>query len=121
MDRSYLGQSENAFYPVSDNERMLSVLSHALTLIAGFLIPLIIYLLKRDESAFIRAHAKESLNFQLTLLIAYIIGFLLVFMIIGIILLPLIGLVQLILVVVATINAADGKLYRYPFCIRFIN
>lgn len=121
MDRSYLGHTENAFQPVSDNERMLGVLSHALTLIAGFLVPLIIYLLKRDESAFVRDHAKESLNFQLTLLIAYVIGFLLIFMVIGIILLPLIGLIQLVLVVIATINAADNKLYRYPFCIRFIS
>jgi uncharacterized protein len=121
MDRSYLGHSENIIEPVSDNERMLGVLSHALTLIAGFLAPLIIYILKKDESVFVREHAKESLNFQLTLLIAYIIGFILIFMIIGIILLPLIGLVQLVLVVVATINAADNKRYRYPFCIRFIN
>ena len=121
MDRSYLGYTENALQPVSDNERMLGVLSHALTLIAGFLAPLIIYLLKKDESVFVRAHAKESLNFQLTLLIAYIIGFLLIFMIIGIILLPLIGLIQLVLVVIATINAADNKMYRCPFCIRFIS
>ena len=120
MDRSYLGHTENAFQPVSDNERMLGVLSHALTLIAGFLVPLVIYIIKKDESAFVREHARESLNFQLTLLIAYIIGFFLIFMIVGIILLPLIGLIQLVLVVVATINAADNKLYRYPFCIRFI-
>lgn len=121
MDRSYLGYTENTLQPVSDNERMLGVLSHALTLIAGFLVPLIIYLLKKDESAFVREHAKESLNFQLTLLIAYIIGFFLIFLIIGIIILPLIGLIQLVLVVVATIKAADNKLYRYPFCIRFIS
>ena len=120
MDRSYLGHTENVFPPVNDNERMLAVLSHALTLFTGFIGPLIIYIIKKDESAFVREHAKESLNFQLTLLVAYIIGFLLIFFIVGIILLPLIGLVQLVLVVVATINAADNKNYRYPFCIRFI-
>jgi len=121
MDRSYLGHTENAFQPVSDNERMLGVLSHALTLIAGFLVPLVIYLLKKDDSLFIREHAKESLNFQLTLLIAYMVAILLIFIIVGIVLLPIIGLIQLVLVVVATINAADNKLYRYPFCIRFVS
>ncbi|ANE52557.1 DUF4870 domain-containing protein [Flavisolibacter tropicus] len=121
MDRSYLGHSENTIQPVSDNERMLGVLSHALTLIASFVAPLIIYILKKDESMFVREHAKESLNFQLTLMLAYFIGFILIFVVIGIILLPLIGIVQLVLVVIATINAADNKLYRYPFCIRFIN
>jgi uncharacterized Tic20 family protein len=120
MDRSYLGHTEQVFQPVNENERLLAVLSHALTLITGFIVPLIIYILKKDESAFVKEHAKESLNFQLTLLIAYIISFLLIFIIIGIVLLPLIGLIQLVLVVVATINAADNKHYRYPFCIRFI-
>lgn len=121
MDNSYLGNTENTIQPVAENERLLAILSHVLTLIGGFLAPLIIYLVKKDESAFVRDHAKESLNFQLTLMIAYIICFILIFIIIGILGFILVGLLQFVLVIVATIKAADNKFYRYPFCIRFIS
>ena len=120
MEPSYLGTTQTPLGPVTDNERMLAVLAHALTLVAWFFAPLIIYLLKKDESPFVRDHAKESLNFQLTLLIAYIIGFMLTIVVIGILILAVIGFVQLVLVIVATIKAADNQLYRYPFTIRFI-
>jgi uncharacterized Tic20 family protein len=120
MEPSYLGTTQTPIGPVTENERMLAVLSHALTLVAWIFAPLIIYLLKKEESPFVRDHSKESLNFQLTLLIAYFIGFLLTIVVIGILLLAVIGFVQLVLVIVATIKAADNQLYRYPFTIRFI-
>jgi len=87
--------------------------------VAGFLAPLIIYLVKKD-SPYVTAHAKESLNFQLTLIIAYIVSFILVFVIIGIFLIWLIALANLVLVIIATIRASENKLYKYPFSIRFI-
>ncbi|HPH89781.1 MAG TPA: DUF4870 domain-containing protein, partial [Ferruginibacter sp.] len=79
-----------------------------------------IYLIKKDESAFVREHAKESLNFQITLIIFYIISFILIFVFIGILMMVALGLVALILIIVATIKASEGKLYRYPFNIRLI-
>lgn len=121
MDSSFIGSTQNNASPVTESERLLSVLAHILTLVVSFLAPLVIYLIKKDESAFVKEHAKESLNFQLTLFIAYIVSFLLIFVLIGIPLLVLIGLAQLVLVIVATIRAADNQLYRYPFCIRFIS
>jgi len=105
---------------VTENERLLAILSHALTLVAGFLAPLIIYLLKKDESSYITEHAKESLNFQITLAIFYVIGFVTLIFLIGFIILPAIGILHLVLVVVATVKAADNKFYRYPFSIRLI-
>jgi uncharacterized Tic20 family protein len=78
---------------------------------------LIIYLVKKDESPFVASHAKESLNFQITM---FIICVALVLTLIGILLLWFVGIVSLILVIVATIKASDGKLYRYPFSIRLI-
>lgn len=121
MDQSYLGTTQQPATPVTENERILGILSHILTLVGGFLAPLIIWLVKKDESAYVSEHAKESLNFQLTLMIAYIIGFILIFIIIGIVVLVVLGILQLVLVIVATIKAADGQLYKYPFCIRFIS
>lgn len=121
MSDSYLGSTQPPAGPVTENDRLLAILSHVLTLVAWFVAPLVIYLIKKDESAYVREHAKESLNFQLTLIIAYIVGFILVFVLIGILVLIAIGLIQLVLVIIATIRAADNQLYRYPLCIRFIS
>jgi len=121
MEPSYWGSSQTPIGTVTESERLLAILSHLLTLFTSFVGPLIIYLLKKDESPFVRQHAVESLNFQLTLFIFYFIAFVLLFVIIGVLLMPLIGLLHLVLVIVATIRASDNKLYRYPFSIRFLS
>jgi uncharacterized Tic20 family protein len=107
-------------YTPSSDEKTLAILSHVLTLIFGFVAPLVIYLIKKDESKFVAAHAKESLNFQITVLFAIIICVFLIVILIGILLIWLLGIVVLVLVIIATIKASEGKLYRYPFCIRLI-
>ena len=104
----------------SQDDKTMAILAHILTIVGGFLAPLIIYLIKKDDSPFAVAHAKESLNFQITMFIAYIISFILIFVIIGAFLLGILFIVNLILVIVATIKASEGKYYKYPFNIRFI-
>ena len=104
-------------YTPTQDERNLSLIVHLVTFISSFIAPLIIYLVKKDESKFIAAHAKESLNFQITVVIS---GILMFFSLIGILFLWALCLAAAILVVVATIKASDGKPYRYPFSIRFI-
>lgn len=120
MENSYLGTTQTPAGQVTENERMLAILSHVLTLVAWLFAPLVIYLVKKDESPFVRDHAKESLNFQLTLMIAYFVCFLLLVVLIGVLGFIVVGFYQLVLVIVATIKAADNQLYRYPFTIRFI-
>ena len=116
----YLGSSQRPTTPVSENDRLLSILAHVLTLFTGFIAPLVIYLIKKDDSPYVREHARESLNFQLTLLIAYFVGFILLAVLIGILVLAAVGIIQLVLVIVATVKAADNQMYRYPFSIKFI-
>ena len=95
----------------------MALLSHVLTLAVGFLAPLIIYLIKKNESSFVTAHARESLNFQITI---FIIIVALVITVVGILLLWIVGILALVLVIMATIKASEGKLYRYPFSLRLI-
>jgi uncharacterized Tic20 family protein len=102
--------------PTSD-EKNLAILSHVLTIIAPVLAPLVIYLIKKDESTYISAHAKESLNFQITMMI---IALILVISIIGLLFVWIVGIVALVFVVIASIKASEGKLYKYPFTIRLI-
>lgn len=116
-EKSYLGtDTEPVIAPTSD-EKTMAILSHVLTVVAGFLAPLIIYLIKKDESAFVREHAKESLNFQIT---AFIIMIGLAITVIGILLIWVVGILALVFVILATIKASEGKLYKYPFNFRLI-
>ncbi|MBO9205127.1 MULTISPECIES: DUF4870 domain-containing protein [Niastella] len=114
---SFLGtESVPAYTPTSD-ERTLAILSHVLTLFFWIFPPLIIYLIKKDDSKFVAEHAKESLNFQLT---ATIIAIILFITIIGILLVWILGILILVFVIVATVKASESKLYRYPFAFRLI-
>jgi len=115
--KSILGTEEMPLAVPTSDERTLAILCHVLTIFFWIFPPLIIYLIKKNESTFVTAHARESLNFQLTFSIAFIVLFL---TIIGILLLWVLGIVVLVLVIVATVKASENKLYKYPFTIRFI-
>lgn len=116
-ENSILGTDSSPDYNPTSDEKTMALLSHILTLVAPILAPLIIYLIKKDESKFVAYHAKESLNFQITMVVIVII---LVVTIIGILLLWVVGIISLVLVILATIRASEGKLYKYPISIRLI-
>lgn len=105
--------------PTSD-EKTMAILSHILALVSSFIGPLVIYLIKKDESAYVGEHAKESLNFQITMVILYIVSFILVFILIGILLIWLLSIANFVLIIIATIKASENKVYRYPFNFRLI-
>ncbi len=110
------------------NTRMWCVLCHALALVGHLthfvgghiLAPLIVWLLKRHESPQIDAHGKESLNFQLSMLLYEVIAIVFCFVLIGIPFLVALWALNIIFVIVASIKASDGELWRYPLTIRFI-
>jgi len=116
-ENSFLGTEMQPDYVPTSDEKTMAVLSHILTLVAPILAPLIIYLVKKNESKFVEWHARESLNFQITVAIVIIILFI---TIIGILIAWIIGIIALALVIIATIRASEGKLYKYPFSIRLI-
>lgn len=116
-NNSILGQESDPLTPPSQDEKTLGLLSHLITFASVFLGPLVIYLVKKNESEFVAEHAKESLNFQITVALVCLILFISV---IGILLLWAVGIAAAILVIVATIRASEGKLYRYPFSLRII-
>lgn len=111
-----LNSPQPVYQPTSD-EKTMALLSHVLTIVAWFVAPLIIYLVKKDESKFVADQAKESLNFQITLTI---VMFALFITVIGIFLIWIPCIVAFIFVILATIKASEGKPYRYPLNIRFI-
>jgi uncharacterized protein len=109
----------------ADQERLLAMLSHLLSFVAaylflGFVAPLVVLLVFGQRSAFVRANAVESLNFNLSWLLYSIVSVLLFFVGIGILLLIALGIAYVILVVIASTRANNGQLYRYPLTIRLV-
>ena len=111
----------------SSNVRTWNVLCHASALIGFFvpwaghiLGPLIVWLAKRGDSPEIDEHGKESLNFQISMLIYNLIAGVLCLVLIGFVILGILHILNLVLVIVASIQASEGKLYRYPITIRLI-
>ncbi len=82
--------------------------------------PLVIWMIKRDEMPFVEDQGKESLNFQITMMLATIVSALLMFVLIGFVLIFVVIIFQLIVVIIASIKANEGVCYRYPLSIRFI-
>ena len=80
--------------------------------------PLIVWLVKRNDHPYIDEQGKESINFQISVMIY---GILLFCIVIGIPLLLVLAVADLVLVIVAAVKASNGELYRYPFCLRLIN
>jgi hypothetical protein len=116
----------------TQTDRNWASASHWGTLVAawlamGFLAPLLIMLTVGNQSPFVRRHAVESLNFQISLLIYGAVAFLFSLLTFGlglIIVLPL-GLVALVAIIVlliqASIRASNGEDYRYPLTLRFVS
>ncbi|HET6603527.1 MAG TPA: DUF4870 domain-containing protein [Xanthomonadaceae bacterium] len=82
--------------------------------------PLLIWLLKKETMPFVDDQGKEALNFQITVTIALLVCIVLMFVLIGLLLLPLVGLAALILTVIAAVKANEGTAYRYPFTLRLV-
>jgi len=103
------------------NDKNIAVLTHIGGIFFGFIPSLIVWLLKKEDSPFLGEQAREALNFQITLLIGYMIAWVLTFLLIGLIVFPLLWLTNLVLCIMAAVAVSKGEDYRYPFALRLIN
>ena len=111
--------------PVTAEDRNMAMLCHLLSILTGFIGPLILWLVKKDESPFINHHGREALNFLITLLLVYLVlfglMFVLMFIFIGFFLLPLmiaLPVLALVAEIMACMAANRGEWHRYPCCLR---
>jgi len=111
---------------LTNEEKQWAMFCH-LSVLSGFIIPfgnivgpLVLWLLKREQSPYVDYHGKEALNFQISITIYLVISGILVLVLIGIVFLIVILLLDIILMVMAAIKASEGVYYRYPFTMRFI-
>ena len=98
------------------------MLAHLLGALVGFLGPLILWVVKKDEHEFIDDQSKEALNFQLTLLIWYFGAFVIAVLSCGFIFFAfwVPYALQLIFGIMVAVSASKGERYLYPMSIRFV-
>ncbi len=109
------------------NVRTWCALCHASALLGvllhfpGHLLgPLIVWLIKRGDSPEINEHGKEALNFQISMLLYNLVAGVFCLILVGFVFLAILWVLNAIFVVIASIQASDGKFYRYPMTIRFL-
>jgi uncharacterized Tic20 family protein len=113
-------------YLPTDEERTWGLIAHLSglvgSLVAGlsFLGPLIVWLIKKDQSPFVADQAKEALNFQIAVTIAIWISAASTMICVGFILLPVVAIGALIFSIIAAMEANKGVYYRYPYTVRLI-
>ena len=84
------------------------------------IIPLILWLIKKDDFAFVDEQGKEALNFQITIAIGVLISIPLCMIIIGFLLLAALGIFNLVMIIISSIESSKGNHYRYPFALRLV-
>jgi len=105
---------------VSQDSKNMGMLCHLLAIFTVFFCPLLIWLIKKDEDKFVDSQGKEALNFQITVMLAIIVSWILMPVIIGFFLLPATIICNIVFCILASVAASKGKDYRYPVSIRLI-
>jgi uncharacterized Tic20 family protein len=112
---------------ISEKDRTLGMLCHLLGIFTGFLGPIVIWLVQKDRCTFLDHHGREALNFQLTILLVMMcLGsatFVLMFVFVGVLLIPVLIAVPVLAIVaeiLAALAAQKGEWHRYPFCLRLV-
>lgn len=115
---SLSGNSEERQYAMFIH---LSQLAGSIIPILGWVLPLVLWQSKKDQSAYIDAHGKIVMNWIISSLIYGIISVILAFIGVGVILLIVLGICSIVFIVVGAIKANNGETWPYPLSIRFIH
>ncbi|HKT58372.1 MAG TPA: DUF4870 domain-containing protein [Microbacterium sp.] len=102
------------------DEKLWATLIHVGGLFFEFIPALIGYLVLKDRGPFIRSHTATALNFQLTLIIAYVVGVILSPLIIGVFIIIAVYILNIVFSIIAAVKANQGEWYTYPMAIPFV-
>ena len=104
---------------LTQDAKNMAILTWVGTIFFGFIPGLILYLVKKDDP-YVKDQSKESLNWSITVMLAYLVAMLLSFIVIGVFLIPVIGICHLVFCIMGAIAGSKGKDFRVPFAIRLI-
>jgi hypothetical protein len=99
------------------------MLTHLSGFVLSIIVPLVVWLMHKDrpEKAYLVREAKEALNFQITVLIGFVICGILTVIVIGVFLTWLLWIANLVLCIIAAARVSSSGTYRYPFALRLVN
>ena len=118
---SYGQPAPTAGAPVSESdERTWAMLGHLGGILIGFIAGLIVYLIYKDRSQYLKEQGAEALNFQITMVIGYVVASVLSVIGIGLLLYPVVWILQIVFGIIAGLAANKHENYRYPFALRLI-
>jgi hypothetical protein len=103
----------------SQDSRNIAVLVWIGTAFFGFVPSLIVYLIKTDDP-YVRDQSKEALNWAITVIIGCFAGFILTFVLIGVLVLIAVVICNLVFCILGAVAASNGRSYQVPFAIRLI-
>jgi len=103
------------------DEKLWATLIHIGGILFGFLPALIGYLVLKDRGPFIRAHTATALNFQITILIAYVVGGILTLILVGFLVMLAAYILTIVFGIMAALAANKGQYYTYPLSFKFVN
>jgi len=107
---------------MKSDDRLWILLCHlSLFIGVGLILPLIVYLVKKADSPLVAEHAREALNFHISLLIYWIVTGLLTFVLIGLLLIPVVGIIMVVFPIIAAVKASNGEFYKYPLTLRLVS
>lgn len=107
--------------PVTESdERTWAMLGHLGGILIGFIAGLIVYLIYKDRSQYLKEQGAEALNFQITMAIGYVAASVLSVIGIGLLLFPVVWILQIVFGIIAGLAANKHENYRYPFSIRLV-
>lgn len=104
----------------SNDDKLMAMLIYLTSFFTAIIGPLIIWLLKKDESEFIDYHGKEYLNFVISYTIYMFVAGLLMIILIGFLIAGILGIMYFVFTVIAGIKAYNGERYQIPLILRFI-
>lgn len=105
----------------TSEQRTYALFMHLGSLFVGFLVPLIMWLIKKDESPFIDDHGKQLMNWNISLIIYFVASILLILVVVGIFMLPILIILHIVFSIMGAVAANRGDSYRYPMAIPFFS
>ena len=112
---------QNSSTEVTADDKNIAVVTHLAGTLFSLFPGLIVWLLKKNENIYIADQAKEALNFQITILLAYFVSTVLAFLLIGFLLMGIVWIANIIFCIIAAVAISKGEIYRYPLTLRLIN
>ena len=102
---------------ISSTDKTFAMAIWVSSFFTAFIGPLIIWLIKKDDSEFVNYHGKEYFNMLISYFIYYVIAIILALILIGVVVAWVLAAMQFVFTIIAAVKAFDGQLYRVPFII----